>query len=150
MSPTTTETQVSAGGVAFRQTNGQTEVALILVGHRKRWQLPKGTVTKHEKNEQAALREVREEAGIETKLLEPLDRIEYWFYASNDGQRTRFHKYVYFFLMQYISGDVSEHDHEVDEARWVEIDHAIEMLRFDSEKELVRKARERIRTGDWE
>lgn len=148
MSPLQTATQVSSGGVAFRLDNGQIVIALILVGPRARWQLPKGTVDQDESNEDAALREVREEAGIEAELLAPLDRIEYWFYASRSGQKVRFHKYVYFYLMRYCSGDVADHDHEVEEARWVEINHAIEMLAFESEKEMVRKARERILSGE--
>lgn len=144
MSPLPTTTQVSAGGVAFRQRDGQTEVALILVGPKLRWQLPKGAVNPEERVEDAAQREVREEAGIETDLLAPLERIEYWFYVNRNGKRIRFHKFVHFYLMQYRSGEVDDHDHEVEEARWFEITQAIELLAFESEKEVVRKAREQI------
>lgn len=147
MSPLPTITQTSAGGVAFRQQGEQTEVALILVGPRVRWQLPKGAVNAGETNEQAAQREVREEAGIETELLGLLDRIEYWFYALQGGQKVRIHKFVYFFLMRFCAGDVGEHDHEVIEARWVEIEQAIDLLAFESEKDVLRKARARIQTG---
>jgi len=150
MAPIPTVTQVSAGGVAFHKAAGQIDVALIQVGPQMHWQLPKGTVHQDEEIEQAAQREVREEAGIETQLLDLLDRIEYWFYASQDGRRTHFHKYVYFYLMEYQSGDVSDHDHEVVEARWVEIDQAIEMLNFESEKNLVKTARARILDMDWD
>ena len=144
MSPLPTTTQVSAGGVAFRQSDGKTEVALILVGPKLRWQLPKGAINPEERVEAAAQREVREEAGIETELLAPLERIEYWFYVTRNGKRIRFHKFVHFYLMQYRSGDVDDHDHEVEEARWFEITQAIELLAFESEKEVVRKAREQI------
>lgn len=147
MSPLPTITQTSAGGVAFRQQGEQTEVALILVGPRVRWQLPKGAVNAGETNEQAAQREVREEAGIETELLGLLDRIEYWFYALQGGQKVRIHKFVYFFLMRFCAGDVSEHDHEVIEARWVEIEQAIDLLAFESEKDVLRKARARFQPG---
>lgn len=148
MSPLPTITQTSAGGVAFRRQGEQTEVALILVGPRARWQLPKGAVDAGETNEQAAQREVREEAGVETEMLDLLDRIEFWFYAGNYGQKARIHKFVFFFLMRYISGDVSDHDHEVTEARWVEIEQAVNMLAFESEKAILRKARERILSID--
>jgi 8-oxo-dGTP diphosphatase len=60
------------------------------------------------------------------------------------GQRTRFHKYVIFYLLRYLSGEVNDHDDEVLEARWVEIDQAIEMLAYESEKQIVRKAKEWI------
>ena len=141
--------QVSAGGVVYRQCAGQAgeqvEVALILVGPRKRWQLPKGAADNQETNEQAALREVREETGLAAEMIELIDRIEYWFYANHDGQRVRFHKYVYFYLMNFLAGNVQDHDHEVEEARWVEIEQAIAWLAFESEREIVRKARTKIR-----
>ena len=144
MNPIPTTTQVSAGGVAFRQQGDLTEVALILVGPKLRWQLPKGAINPDERIEDAARREVREEAGIETDLISLLDRIEYWFYVTRGGKRIRFHKFVHFYLMHYRSGDVTDHDHEVEEARWFEIGQAIELLAFESEKEVVRKAREFI------
>jgi 8-oxo-dGTP diphosphatase len=137
--------QVSAGGVVYRQNGEQVEVALILVGPRERWQLPKGAAANQETNEEAALREVREETGLVAEMVELIDRIEYWFYASRDGRRVRFHKYVYFYLMRFVSGDVNDHDHEVEEARWVEINQAIDWLTFESERNIMRKARDKIR-----
>lgn len=145
MSPLPTVTQVSAGGVAFRINHqGQVETAIILVGPRLRWQLPKGAINAGEEIEEAAQREVKEEAGVETKLLCLLDRIEFWFYASRGGQRVRYHKFVHFYLMQYLSGNVEDHDHEVEEARWVEVDEAIQMLAFESERGVMRKAKAHI------
>jgi 8-oxo-dGTP pyrophosphatase MutT (NUDIX family) len=144
MSTVSGYTQISAGGVVYRQVDDQVEVALILVGPRERWQLPKGAVAAAETKEEAALREVREETGLTAELIEMLDRIEYWFNATRDGQRVRFHKFVYFYLMRFITGSVSDHDHEVVEARWIEIEQAIDLLAFESEKALVRKAREQI------
>lgn len=134
--------QVSAGGVAFRKIDSNYEIAVISVKPRLRWQLPKGLVDEGESAEIAALREVREEAGIEADLIEKIETIEYWYFGNQKGARVRFHKFVHFFLMKYITGDVANHDHEVTEARWVKMDEAIEMLDFESEKEVVKKARE--------
>jgi 8-oxo-dGTP pyrophosphatase MutT (NUDIX family) len=145
MTPLPTVTQVSAGGVAYRLNDQQVEAAIILVGPRLRWQLPKGAINPGEEIEEAARREVNEEAGVVTEIVCLLDRIEFWFYALRAGQRTRFHKFVHFYLMRYLSGNVEDHDHEVEEARWVEIGEAIEMLAFESEREIMRKAREHIR-----
>jgi 8-oxo-dGTP pyrophosphatase MutT (NUDIX family) len=137
-----TKLQISAGGVAFRSVEGRTEVALISVGEGNRWQLPKGIVDKGESTEAAALREVREEAGVNTRLLSLIDKIEYWYYDR--GRQIRFHKFVYFYLLRYESGDVTNHDDEVNEARWVEIDEAIGMLAFDTERRVVNAAKKMI------
>jgi 8-oxo-dGTP pyrophosphatase MutT (NUDIX family) len=141
---TQTKTQISAGGVVFRRRDARVEVALISVGDKNRWQLPKGLVDAGESAEAAAVREAREETGIETELLAPVDKIEYWYYSTNRGQRVRFHKFVHFYLLRYLSGDVREHDAEVNEARWVEIDEALAMLAFKGEREVLTRARELI------
>ena len=134
-----THEQVSAGGVAYREVDGNIEIAVILTQPEHRWQLPKGMIDPGETEEQAALREVREEAGIQTELIAPIDRTEYWFMAERGGVRTRFHKHVHWFLLRYVSGDVSDHDHEVAEARWATVDKALELLVFKNEREIVEK-----------
>ena len=132
--------QISAGGVAFRKTDAGYEIAVISVNPSRRWQLPKGLVDAGESAEIAALREVREEAGIEADLIEKIETVEYWYFGNQKGERVRFHKFVHFFLMKYLAGDVANHDHEVSEARWVKLDEAIELLDFKSEKTVVEKA----------
>jgi 8-oxo-dGTP pyrophosphatase MutT (NUDIX family) len=139
-----TKLQISAGGVAFQGDGGHVKVALISVGDDNRWQLPKGLVDKGESTEDAAIREVREEAGINTKVVDRIDKIEYWYLSNEQGRRVRYHKFVYFYLLRYESGDVNDHDHEVNEARWVEIEDAIEMLAFDSERKIMKRAKELI------
>ena len=136
--------QVSAGGVAFRWRNAKPEVAIVLMKPKLRWQLPKGIVDPGESPEATAVREVREEAGIETELLRLIETIEYWYRSTKYGKSVRFHKFVHFYLFEYKSGDVSNHDHEVEEARWVSFDTAMEMLAFKSERDVVNKAREII------
>lgn len=137
--------QISAGGVACRRFEGPIEVALIKTASEGRWQLPKGIIDPGETPETAALREVREEAGILCEIIAPLEVIEYWFAAAYDGgPKKRYHKKVHFYLMNFLSGDVEDHDHEVSEARWVEINEASAMLAFDSEKNLIATARDRL------
>ena len=147
MSKVPTKLQISAGGVAFRKRKKQIEVALISVGDNNRWQLPKGIVDKGESTEDAAVREVREEAGIDAEVVERIDKIEYWYFWSEDGQRVRYHKFVYFYLLRYKAGDVRDHDNEVNEARWIEIDEAIKLLAFNSEKRIAGKAKALIGSG---
>lgn len=133
--------QVSAGGVVYRRAAGQIEVALIRVGPKGRWQLPKGIVDEGERPEHTAVREVREEAGIDARIVSSLDVIEYWYVGNDaDGQRVRFHKFVYLYLLEYGGGDVRDHDHEVDEARWVIVTEAASMLAFQSERRAFNQA----------
>jgi 8-oxo-dGTP pyrophosphatase MutT (NUDIX family) len=141
---TTTMDQVSAGGVAFRWRDSEPEMAIVSAKPKMRWQLPKGIVDPGETPEVTAVREVREEAGIETNLLALIETIEYWYRAVRYGKPVRYHKFVHFYLLQYHSGDVSDHDHEIAEARWVSFDKAVEMLAFESERRVVQEAREMI------
>lgn len=132
--------QVSVGGAAIRQTDSGVEVAIIAAYPSNRWQLPKGIIDEGETPEIAALREVSEEAGIECELIEKIETIEYWYVGMYRGTRVRFHKFVHFFLMKYVAGDVADHDHEVAEARWVKIEDAAKMLAFKGEKQVIEKA----------
>ena len=147
MSAFETKEQTSAGGVVFRRRGAATEVALISVGPEGRWQLPKGLVGRGESPEGAALREVREETGLTCEIVAPLERVEYWYFSKGGARRVRFHKYVYFYLMRYASGEVSDHDDEVNEARWVGIEEAAGMLAFKGERKSLAEAREMIAAG---
>jgi 8-oxo-dGTP pyrophosphatase MutT (NUDIX family) len=136
----TTKDQISAGGIAFRYVGSDLQIAIVYVKPGLRWQLPKGIVDAGETPEFTAVREVREEAGIETELLRLIETIEYWYQRVQYGKQIRYHKFVHFYLLRYKSGDVAEHDHEVEESRWVSFEEALEMLTFKSERGVVEKA----------
>ncbi len=146
MSHPPTKAQVSAGGAVYRKTENRIETVLIAVGADHRWQLPKGIVNAGETLSQAAVREVREETGIDTIPGELIDQIEYWYYGQSENRRLRFHKIVHFYLLKYKSGNTEDHDQELEEARWVEIDEAQELLTFKSEREILAKAKQMIQT----
>ena len=140
MSQVLTKRQVSAGGVVLRRRGAGLQVALISVGPQGRWQLPKGLVGRDEPPERAALREVREEAGVEAEILRPLDTVEYWYFAHERGARVRYHKFVHFYLMRYVSGSTDDHDAEVNEARWFPVAQALTALAFKSERAALEQA----------
>ena len=141
-----TKTQVSAGGIVIRQRPGSpVELILIAAGPFGRWQLPKGLIEPGETPEQAATREVREETGVVGALVAPLEVVNYWYVANRHGERARFHKFVHFFLFNYVSGDITQHDHEVSEARWVTFAEATHMLTFAAEHRIVEAAARQVK-----
>lgn len=126
--------------ISFR--DGMPFVALIATRGRTRWGLPKGAVSAGETSEQAALREVLEETGLEAKIIQPLDKIEYFFRAGG----TLIHKSVDFYLMIYTAGQLTPQLSEVDDVEWVALPDAIQRASFDSEKKLLEMAQREIET----
>ena len=132
---------MSAGGVVYRRHDAAVDVALIRVGAGSRWQLPKGLVDDGEAPAATAVREVREEVGVDARVIAPLDDVEYWYVGSEGGERVRYHKRVHFFLLEYQRGDPADHDHEVEEARWVPLADAETMLAFANEQRVLHRAK---------
>lgn len=139
-----TERQISAGGVIFRKHDDVVEVALISVKGGKVWALPKGLVEKGENIARTAHREVKEETGLDGRILENLGHVEYFYAFKDKGETTRYFKIVYFFLMEYSAGSTDGHDEEVVECRWFPIDEAVGLLKYEDEKNIVRKAKASI------
>src|SRR5258707_12106719 len=103
--------EVSAGGVIYRKHAGAIEIALIHVRHR--WGLPKGHVEEGESIDETAVREVREETGLEGRGRKKLGDIRYSYREKRrGGEPVRIYKRVYFYLLGYIKGIGGEHDYE--------------------------------------
>jgi 8-oxo-dGTP pyrophosphatase MutT (NUDIX family) len=139
-----TSTEFSAGGVVVRD-----EKCVVIVPTRraadgsKVLALPKGHPEDGESAADAALREVREEAGVESRLVEKLGDVRYWY--TRDGRRIA--KVVSFFLLEYLSGEVSDHDREVEDARWLALDRATRELTYEGERDMASRALLRLRTA---
>ena len=130
--------EVSAGGVVVRRSGAWIEVAVVSP-RRGVLALPKGHPEDGETLEQAATREVLEETGLTAEPVERLGQVRYWYALA--GERVL--KEVTFFLFDYVSGSVEDHDDEVEDASWVALDQAPRLLSYKGEREMAVKARER-------
>src|SRR5881628_2674273 len=133
---TKTRSEYSSGGAVISVREGVPYVAMIATRGRTRWGLPKGAVAPGETSEQAALREVLEETGLEAQIVKPLDTIEYFFRASD----TLIRKRVDFYLMLHTGGELKPQLTEVDDVEWVELSEAIRRASFASEKKQIGRA----------
>jgi 8-oxo-dGTP pyrophosphatase MutT (NUDIX family) len=135
MSPA--ETEFSAGGVVVRDAR-----CIVIVPTRRAASgsrvlgLPKGHPDGDESIVDAALREVREETGVEARLREKLGDVRYYY--QRDGRRIV--KTVSFFLLDYVSGELEDHDHEVEYAEWMELEQAAQQLTYKGERDMVARA----------
>jgi 8-oxo-dGTP pyrophosphatase MutT (NUDIX family) len=134
--------EFSAGGLVIRNMSGRPHLAVVRV-RDDILALPKGHPEKGESSQDAALREVREETGLEATPVEKLGDIKYWY--ARDGDRVM--KIVTFFLFRYHSGRLEDHDHEVEEALWIPLEEAPERLAYRSEKEIAETALSRVTLG---
>src|SRR4051794_12650285 len=132
-----TEREFSSGGVVVRGTD-----CIVIVPTRRAVRggqvlaLPKGHPENGESPADAAIREVREEAGVETTVREKLGDVRYWY--QRDGQRIA--KTVTFFLLDYVGGEPADHDHEVEYARWIELEEAARELSYKGERDMAARA----------
>ena len=126
----------SAGGVVVR--NG--DVAVIVPKRRgatgeKVLGLPKGHLDGDETEVDAAIREVREETGVDAELVERLGEVSY----SYERRGRPIDKRVAFYLLRYRSGELA-HDHEIEDVRWMPLEEAARSLTYEGEREMVQRA----------
>jgi len=138
--------EFSAGGVVV---NDAGDVIVIVPTRRaadgsKVLALPKGHPDGSESAVAAALREVREETGVVAELVDSLGKVRYWY--QRDGRRIA--KVVEFFLLRYVAGDLADHDHEVEDARWMPAADAARALSYAGERDMVKRVLTRPRPGE--
>ena len=125
--------ETSFGGVVIR---GDKVLVITPAGKRRVTGLPKGGPNPGESGEQTAAREVREETGVTATVREPLGEVNYWY--RRGGRRV--YKTVHFYLFDYVSGSTDDHDHEVENARWMPLEDARTALSYPGERALIERA----------
>ena len=135
--------EVSAGGLVIDQSG--TKGLLIgrrdlkdQTGQRLLWSLPKGHIEEGETPEQAAIREVHEETGIESEISKALGVIDFWFMAGGK----RIHKTVHHYLFKEVGGTLTPQITEVDEVGWFPLNEVVGLLAYPDEKKLISKSGE--------
>jgi len=135
--------EVSAGGLVIDQTG--TKGLLIgrrdikdQTGQRLLWSLPKGHIEEGETPQQAAVREVQEETGIESEISKELGVIDFWFMAGGK----RIHKTVHHFLFKEVGGVLAPQITEVDDVGWFPLEEVVGLLAYPDEKKLISKSGE--------
>ncbi len=136
------EEPVSAGGVVYRRVAGGIETVLCGRDDPVRWSLAKGTPDEGETLQETALREVREETGLEVEIEAPIGSINYWF--ADRVEEVRYHKTVHFYLMVSVGGATELHDPEFDVVEWFPEDQALKAMCYANEVEVLRHALELI------
>jgi 8-oxo-dGTP pyrophosphatase MutT (NUDIX family) len=138
--------ETSAGGLVIDRIDGPTHA--VLIGRIDRqgaleWVLPKGHVEPGETTQEAAVREIHEETGLEAVIAGSLGPVDYWFVAS----RRRIHKTVHHYLLTPVGGTLGTEDVEVSEVAWVPLDQLESRLRHPSERQLLRRLPELLAAG---
>jgi 8-oxo-dGTP pyrophosphatase MutT (NUDIX family) len=133
--------ELSAGGAVVHE--GQV-IAVVPVKRdaqqRRVLVLPKGHLDPGETDEAAAAREVAEETGVTAELIEKLGDVEY----SYERRGRRRDKRVAFYLFEYRSGSLEDHDHEIEAARWMPLEEAAKELTYPGEREIIERALSRL------
>lgn len=144
--------EFSAGGVVYKKEGGQ---ILFLVRRSSGgadyrgslgWTLPKGWIDEGETPEQAAVRETKEEGGVEAGIIEKLGTIKVFFADVNTREKVM--KFITYYLMEYQQDTADGFGWETAETAWMGIKEATDKMAYDSEKKLVTKAWELLQSKD--
>jgi NTP pyrophosphohydrolases including oxidative damage repair enzymes len=144
-----TKKETSAGGIVFKRQNGKIFWLICQHSYHKGWVFPKGLIGDKKENEEAkeaALREVEEEGGVKAKIIDnnPV-KVSYMYqwqgspHGGKNGKKILVKKTVYYFLMEYLSGDPKNHDWEVSDAKFVLEDEVKKTLTYKADKEAFEK-----------
>lgn len=136
--------QFSAGGLLYKKNGtGQLEILVSQHSQHHGWVFPKGLIgdkIAQEGKEETALREVEEETGAKGKIIKELTPVTYFYKFDNQTIK----KTVYYYLMEYIGGDITKHDWEMENVEWLPVDKVEQRLTYESDKEVWGEAKKII------
>jgi 8-oxo-dGTP pyrophosphatase MutT (NUDIX family) len=138
--------QFSAGGVVFQKQGGQNLILVCQHSQHHGWVFPKVLIGDHvegEQKEDTALREVEEETGVKGKIIKLLTPVDYWYFFEGE----KIHKTVYYFLMEFVSGDITKHDQEMENVEWLPEAEVEKRLTYPADKKVWGQARQLLASG---
>ena len=136
--------EFSAGGIVFNKTQTGVDVLLCQHSYHHGWGFPKGLIgdalagsaQAKETKEEAALREVEEETGAKGQIVGKIEPVTYWYKFHNE----KIKKTVYYYVMKYLGGDITKHDFEMEDVKWVPQEEVLKKLTYKSDKEVFKNA----------
>lgn len=133
--------EFSAGGIVYK-TSPSLQILVSKHSQHHGWVFPKGLigdkeVNKHQTKEETAIREVKEETGIDGEIEQSLTPVSYWYVFEG----VKIKKTVYYFIMKFVGGDIEEHDSEMEEVEWLPLEEVEKRLTYPSDKEVWDEAK---------
>lgn len=135
--------EFSAGGIVYKK-NGGNKILVAKHSQHHAWVFPKGLIgdkQKGEKKEETAVREVKEETGIDAEIEKELTPVEYWYQWEGEKRK----KTVYYYIMKFVGGDTKDHDHEMEEVEWIDYNDVSNRLSYPSDKKVWEEAKKLIK-----
>ena len=136
--------EFSAGGIIYKKEDSKIYILVSQHSQHLGWVFPKGLIgdsVKGEKKETTAVREVKEETGAEVEIVKQITPVTYWYIWEGEKRK----KTVYYFIMKYIGGDITKHDHEMAHVEWLPEEEVLNRLTYKSDKDAYREALPEIR-----
>jgi 8-oxo-dGTP diphosphatase len=136
--------EFSAGGIVYKKTRNNIYILVCQHSQHHGWVFPKGLIGDHienENKEETAVREVKEETGVNAKIIMPLKEVSYWYVFNKE----KIKKTVYYFIMKYVSGNIENHDFEMENVEWVEKNKVKDKLTYKSDKKVWEEAEKFIK-----
>lgn len=115
--------EISAGGVVYKKVGSKIKILMIEDKYFK-LTIPKGKQEAGETLPETALREIKEETGIEGVVIKPLKKI---YYQYSDHARGRIDKEVTYYLVEATGGQIKVQIEEINQAFWLDLAEAREV-----------------------